>query len=140
MQSILSFSHLATPLEPFNQGSPMSCSVKTNARMGSKYSLKESIGNTDRILPMLDDPQIVICNCGNFEVWSTRQLTNTDDSTPHANTILGFNLSHDASLLAIVTETTIEIWDAWIGKCQDVIQTPDCSLVAFLPHGELIAW
>ena len=44
-QSVPSFSHLATPLEPFTLGLPVSYLVEMNARMGSKYSLKESIGN-----------------------------------------------------------------------------------------------
>ena len=52
-QSVLSFLHLATPLEPFNQGLPMSHSVEMNARMGSKNSLKESIGNNKHVMKWL---------------------------------------------------------------------------------------
>ena len=95
--------------------------------------------DTDGILPAPDDSQIVIHN-DNLEVWSTRRLMDTNDSTPHAYAIRAIDLSPDASLLAIVTKTTIEIWDARISQRRDVIQTPDCRLVAFSPRGELIVF
>ena len=56
--------------------------------------------------------------------------------------IRGIDLSHDASLLALATETGIEIWDARIGQRRQVIQSRKDILyyraVAFSPKGELI--
>ncbi len=56
--------------------------------------------------------------------------------------IRGINLSHDASLLALATETGIEIWDAQIGQCHQAIQSRNNvgyhRPVAFSPKGEFI--
>ena len=97
---------------------------------------------TDHILPAPDDSQIVIQMGLNIRVWSPRPVTDTHDSTPHANTILAIDLSDDASVLAIATQTEIEIWDARMGQRRDVIQTqsanPNQRPVAFSPRGELI--
>ena len=93
------------------------------------------------ILPAPDDSKIVTQEGPSIQAWSPRRLDYTNDSTPLANTILGIDLSGDASLVAIATRTAIEIWDARIGQRRDVIQTQSASyhrLVAFSPRGELI--
>ena len=107
-------------------------------------------GRVRHILPSLDDSQIVIQMATDsepphygIEVWSLRRFTDThDNSAPHPNTILNIDLSSDASLLAIATQTEIEIWDARIGRRRDVILTQSANYntrpVSFSPRGELI--
>ena len=96
----------------------------------------------DHILPAPDDSQIVIQTGPDIRAWSPRRLTDTDDSTPRANAILRIDLSGDASLIAITTQTAIEIWDARIGQRLDVIQIQCADSnhrpIAFSPRGELI--
>src|SRR5258708_14986968 len=106
-------------------------------------------GDVRQILPAPNDSQIVtslnsFLNKYDVEVWSLRQFTDThDDSAPHPNTILGIDLSGDASLLAISTQTEIEVRDARVGSCRQVFQIqsvhPRLRPVAFSPRGELIA-
>src|SRR5258707_4102524 len=102
-------------------------------------------GGVHRMIPAPNDSQIVIQTSPyDIEVWSLRRFTDThDDSTPHPNTILGIDLSGDASLLAIGTRTEIEVWDARVGGRHQVFQSqsfdPHRRPVAFSPRGELIA-
>src|SRR5258708_7513202 len=107
-------------------------------------------GYVRQILPAPNDSQIVIQTSANIltagygiEVWSLRQFADTHDSTPCPNTILGIDLSGDASRLAISTQMEIEVWDARVCQRCQVFQSksanPSFRPVAFSPRGELIA-
>ncbi len=91
------------------------------------------------ILPTPDESRILICTPSVLQVWSL-QFTDTRD-TPRYD-IRGIDLSGDASLLALATETDIQIWDARFGQRLHVIQSRSRSKysrpVAFSPKGELI--
>src|SRR5258708_8151718 len=92
------------------------------------------------LLPMPDESRILIHTDDHIHVWSLRQFMDRDASLH--DDIRGIDLSHDASLLALATETGIEIWDARIGQRRQVIQSRKDILyyraVAFSPKGELI--
>ena len=93
------------------------------------------------ILPTPDESWILIHTFVGIQMWSLRQSTNTRDAPP--DDIMGVDFSRDASLLALATETGIEIWDARIGQRRKVIQRESRSVVryrpvAFSPKGELI--
>ncbi len=92
------------------------------------------------ILPMPDESRILIHTRNDIQVWSLRQSMDRDASRDN---IIGIDLSHDASLLALATKTGIEIWDARIGQFCKVIQSRSDDdyrrPVAFSPKGELIA-
>ncbi len=93
------------------------------------------------ILPTPDESQILIHMEDGIQMWSLMQFTDTQDAPRHD--IIGIDLSRDASLLALATETGIEIWDARIGQCRQVIESrKDVGVnyrpVAFSPKGEFI--
>ena len=88
-----------------------------------------------------NDTQIAIWAFHDTQVWSLKHFRDAHvDSGPHS--ILDIDLSSDASLLAIGTETTIEVWDVRIVQCCYVIQSKstrsDQRSIHFSPRGELI--
>src|SRR5260221_5305035 len=91
------------------------------------------------LFPTPDESRILIHTADHIHVWSLRQFMDRD--APRDD-IRGVDLSHDASLLALATETGIEIWDARIGQHRQVIQSRKDDYyyraVAFSPKGELI--
>ncbi len=72
------------------------------------------------ILPTPDESRILIHKYDGIQVWSLRQFTESRDAP--RDDIIGVDLSRDASLLTLATETGIEIWDACIGRRRKVIQ------------------
>ncbi len=115
-------------VKSFRRPSPLRCEVGPSP-------------HTDvSILPTPDESRILICTSHVVEVLSLRPVTDT-----HAprHDILGLTLSGDASILALATETNIEIWDARIGQRLHVIQSrtdsKDNRHVALSAQGELIA-
>ena len=96
--------------------------------------------NASSILPTPDESQILIHTEDDIQVWSLRQFTDTRGAPRYD--IKGIDLSSDASLLGLATETDIEIWDARIGQCRQVIHSLSSNYfhrpVAFLPNGEFI--
>src|SRR5258708_16814870 len=93
---------------------------------------------TISILPMPDESRILVHTWDDIQVWSLGQFTVTCDAP--RNDIVGIHFSGDASLLALATETDIEIWDARIVQRRKVIQRRNwsCRPIAFSPKGELI--
>ena len=91
------------------------------------------------ILPMPDESRILIRTMVDIQVWSLK-LSDTRDAP--RNEIMGIDISGDASLLALATETDIEIWDARIGQRLHGIQSRSGDIysrpVAFSPEGELV--
>src|SRR5258708_22362693 len=92
-----------------------------------------------RSFPTPDESGILIYMNDDIQVWSLSQFM---DTNAPRDDIRGVDLSHDASLLALATETGIEIWDARIGQRRQVIQSRKGDswhrAVAFSPKGELI--
>ena len=91
------------------------------------------------ILPTPDESRILIRTISDIQVW---QVRDTRDAPRYD--IMDMDLSNDVSLLALATETDIEIWDARIGQRLHVIQSRNGKWnfasrpVAFSPKGELI--
>ena len=99
--------------------------------------------HTKRITLAPDESQIAIHMSHGTQVWSLKDFGDTrDDLDLHPHTILGMDLSEDATLLVIVTQPEIEIWDARIGRRRQVIQSQSANSndrpVAFSPRGELV--
>ncbi len=96
--------------------------------------------DTWSIFPMPDESRILIEREFDIQVWPMGQFTDTRCDGPCYNTE-GVCFSDNASLLALATETGIEIWDARIGQCLHVIQSRSrfsSRSVAFSPKGELL--
>ncbi len=92
------------------------------------------------ILPTPDESRILIRTMHDIQVCSLKFTDHTRDAPRHD--IIGIDFSGDASLLALSTRITIEIWDARTGQRLHVIQSrsrnPRFRRVAFSPKGELI--
>src|SRR5258708_15615191 len=93
------------------------------------------------ILPTPDESRILIRTSNVIQVCSLNFTDHTRNAPRHD--IIDIDLSGDASLLALATRTSIEIWDARIGQRLHVVQSRRTSLysgrpVAFSPKRELI--
>src|SRR5258708_6851818 len=92
------------------------------------------------ILPTPDESRILIRTSNDIQICSLKFTDHTRNAPRHD--IWAIDISGDASLLALSTETGIEIWDARIGQCLHVVEIRNRSFsarpVAFSPKGELI--
>ena len=94
-----------------------------------------------RIIVAPKETQVAFQIRSDTQVWSLNHFGDAcDDSYPHS--ILAIDLSSDGSLLAIRTQTEIEVWDARIDRCRYIIRSKatesDRKCIAFSPRGELV--
>src|SRR5258708_83917 len=91
------------------------------------------------ILPTPDESRILFQTGRDIQIWPMRQFTDTRRDTPR-DAVLDVSFSDDASLLALGTVTSIEIWDARIGQRLHVIcrTFSRARPVTFSPKGEFI--
>ena len=100
--------------------------------------------HTERIALAPDDSHIAIQALFDTQIWSLKHFGDTHySSNTRLNTILSVELSRNASLLAVGTQTEIEVWDARMGQRRHIIRSQsansDKRLIACSPRGDFIA-